>query len=341
MRFRGDEEREMTEAYLKYKYNSQPNNPKISTCFGIEWKEITVPNITAGSYIYELYNEKFGELRVTEKAMRFFVEHSELDYKVLSLLYEKHCYGISLELIADDETSQLSAEPNDITILKIHDFLLDFPQGILDKQLRALLCLYKRFPNYGEHINECKGYHFFCKDEKELGFIINLMANRNWLNAKASAISDGTWMIRLPIIIAEEGYLVVEKHTNTLSSNQVFIAMKFKDMDSVRDAIKRAIIDCGLIPNRIDEKEHVNNISSEIQKDIIESRFLVADVTGQNQGVYFEAGYAMAHKITVLFCCKEDDFKNVHFDTKQYNHIVWKDEDDLYDRLKRRLKALL
>jgi hypothetical protein len=30
----------------------------------------------------------------------------------------------------------------------------------------------------------------------------------------------------------------------------------------------------------------------------------------------------------------------LHFDISQYNNILWDDEDDLYNRLKRRLIAL-
>lgn len=67
--------------------------------------------------------------------------------------------------------------------------------------------------------------------------------------------------------------------------------------------------------------------------EIKNSRFLVADVTQQRPGVYFEAGYALGLGIPVFWCVREDDLKNVHFDTRQYNHIVWKDENHLAEQL--------
>ena len=60
---------------------------------------------------------------------------------------------------------------------------------------------------------------------------------------------------------------------------------------------------------------------------------MVADVTQQKQGVYFEAGYALALNRPVIWCVREDDLCNVHFDTRQYNHIVWKTSEDLQENL--------
>ena len=35
------------------------------------------------------------------------------------------------------------------------------------------------------------------------------------------------------------------------------------------------------------------------------------------------------------------DLRNVHFDTRQYNHIVWKDADDLEQQLYNRVSAVI
>lgn len=70
-----------------------------------------------------------------------------------------------------------------------------------------------------------------------------------------------------------------------------------------------------------------------VNSEIKNSKFMVADVTEQQQGVYFEAGYALGLSIPVLWSCRKDDLKNVHFDTRQYNHILWENENDLKDQL--------
>ena len=43
----------------------------------------------------------------------------------------------------------------------------------------------------------------------------------------------------------------------------------------------------------------------------------------------------------VIWSCKKDDFDNVHFDTRQYNHIVWQTPADLREQLRDRIKATI
>ena len=73
------------------------------------------------------------------------------------------------------------------------------------------------------------------------------------------------------------------------------------------------------------------------------SRFVVADFTGQRGGVYFEAGYALGLGLRVIWLCRDGELKDVHFDTRQYNFLVWKAGEyaDLAKRLQNRIEATL
>ena len=96
---------------------------------------------------------------------------------------------------------------------------------------------------------------------------------------------------------------------------------------------------------RIDRKEHVNKIDDEIVAEIRRARFVVADFThgdtGARGGVYYEAGFAHGLDIPVIFTCRKDRLDDVHFDTRQYNHIVWETPEELQDRLAKRIAAVL
>lgn len=119
---------------------------------------------------------------------------------------------------------------------------------------------------------------------------------------------------------------------------KVFIAMSFDNsMKLARDAIIDAIQSCGYVSMLIDIKEHNNQIVPEIYKEISDSEFVVADLTGQRGGVYYEAGYAVAKDKELILCCKQGE--NPHFDVAQINTIFWKDEQDLKERLINRIKA--
>src|SRR5436305_13402542 len=101
---------------------------------------------------------------------------------------------------------------------------------------------------------------------------------------------------------------------------------------SLRFGFDRAVRDAGYRPLRIDRKEHNNKIDDEIVAEIRRSKFVIADFTSEPDrprgGVYFEAGYAMGFGTPVIWTCKEDLISQVHFDTRQFNHIIWKTPDD-------------
>lgn len=120
----------------------------------------------------------------------------------------------------------------------------------------------------------------------------------------------------------------------------VFIAMWFDEkMNIARKKIEKAVVECGYRPVFIDVKEHNGQIVPEIFKEINDSEFVIADLTGQRGGVYYEAGYAMAKDKQVILCCKNDE--STHFDVAQINTIYWNDEEDLSNRLIDRIKSTI
>jgi hypothetical protein len=132
-----------------------------------------------------------------------------------------------------------------------------------------------------------------------------------------------------------------------IDSSQAFVAMWFNEAtnDAYVKGIVPALIDAGYKPVRIDKKEHLNKVDDEIIAEIRRSRFLVADFTCDpgkvRGGVYYEAGFAQGLGIPVIWTCRDVSMKDLHFDTRQYAHIVWKDSDDLYMQLKSRIGAAI
>lgn len=57
--------------------------------------------------------------------------------------------------------------------------------------------------------------------------------------------------------------------------------------------------------------------------------------------MYFEAGYALGRGQKVIYICKEDDIINAHFDTRNYQHILWTDKVDLRQKLIDRIDAFV
>jgi hypothetical protein len=136
-------------------------------------------------------------------------------------------------------------------------------------------------------------------------------------------------------------------NTKVVASHQAFVAMWFSPimLETYTDGFAPAITTSGYKPFRIDKKEHVNKIDDEIIAEIRRSRFLVSDFTCEPEkprgGVYFEAGFAMGIGIPVIWTCKDTSINDLHFDTRQYNHIVWKDAGGLHKQLHARIGAVI
>ena len=156
------------------------------------------------------------------------------------------------------------------------------------------------------------------------------------------------------LTLTAKGHLTLTGSINE-EKDQVFIAMWFSEetKNAYHMGIYPAVFESGFKPLRIDQKEHSNKIDDEIVAEIRKSRFLVADFTcgsikkdGEihtiaRGGVYYEAGFAQGLGIPVIWCCRKDQISTVHFDTRQYNHIVWKTPEELRRALKNRIEAVI
>lgn len=127
----------------------------------------------------------------------------------------------------------------------------------------------------------------------------------------------------------------------SLESSQAFVAMWFApELEAAwSEGFAPGITDAGFSPVRVDLVEHNGKICDRIIAEIRRSGLLVADFTGQRGGVYFEAGYAMGLGIPVIWTCRHDDASKLHFDTRQYNHIIWQTPQELREKLRDRILA--
>jgi|TARA_R100000541_G_scaffold58793_2_gene70617 hypothetical protein len=136
---------------------------------------------------------------------------------------------------------------------------------------------------------------------------------------------------------------VKEIQKKQVDSKKAFVAMWFDgEVDDLWDnGFFPALNQLGYEPLRIDKKEHINKIDDQIIAEIRKSGLLIADFTGNRNGVYFEAGFAMGLGIPVIWTCREDHLDDVHFDIRQYNQIVWKTPEELKEKLTYRIEATI
>ena len=184
--------------------------------------------------------------------------------------------------------------------------------------------------------------HSGCGGGDDLIFLLNYLDRQGLIeNTGRNDVIKGC-------TLTVEGYARLDKirETNT-DSSKAFVAMWFDDSmnDAWKQGFEPAIRDAGYEPFRVDKKEHINKIDDEIIAEIRRARFVVADFThgddGARGGVYYEAGFAHGLGIPVIFTCLDNVFGNIHFDTRQFNHIVWKHPEELRARLRNRIAAVI
>ncbi|WP_148560831.1 hypothetical protein [Magnetospira sp. QH-2] len=184
---------------------------------------------------------------------------------------------------------------------------------------------------------------------EELQFLLKFLERRGYLELGSNGpIPD--------IVVQPEGFAhVAERSSRPSVSHEAFVAMWFDpSMDEVYElGFEKAIRESGYDPIRIDRKEHINKIDDEIIADIRRSRFLVADFTARvlelddgqiyeaRGGVYFEAGFAHGLDIPIIWTCRHDMTDHLHFDIRQFNHIVWSDAEDLCTKLTNRIGTVI
>ena len=150
--------------------------------------------------------------------------------------------------------------------------------------------------------------------------------------------TDSIWLVRLTV----KGWQRVEQlQERRPRSHQAFVAMWFDSSLSTAWSLglAPALQASGFAPVRVDQVEHNNRIDDRIVTEIRRSGLVVADFTGHRAGVYFEAGFALGLGIPLIWTCRRDYIDTAHFDTRQYNHIIWDDPGDLHDKLVARIRA--
>lgn len=191
-------------------------------------------------------------------------------------------------------------------------------------------CFVKRFNEDGSIIS-------FDERSKQLNFLINHLKETEYITSH-DTISDTSYIIKTKGL--ERIDLLQKGNSN---SKTAFVAMSFApDMTEIREAIRSAIETATYIPRFMDEIEHNHQIVPEMLYEIRQSKFTIAELTGHNNGAYFEAGYALGLGKEVIQICKEDAFgADGHFDVKQVSTILWKDTKQLTDALIKRIKATI
>ena len=139
-----------------------------------------------------------------------------------------------------------------------------------------------------------------------------------------------------------------ELQRGAVHSRTAFMAMPFgipKLIQVVDSAFRPAVEETGFRLQRVDDQPEAGLIDNRMRVGIRLSRFLIADLTGANNGAYWEAGYAEGLGKPVIYTCSKSYFDEhkTHFDTNHCQTVFWDPEnpDKAAEDLKDTIRATL
>jgi nucleoside 2-deoxyribosyltransferase len=188
-------------------------------------------------------------------------------------------------------------------------------------------------------------------NDLELSTIVNYLIERGLVKTKNATIDSIEKKSRYifddakKVILTVEGWAEVRKRNLSANTNNVFIAIQFnwpgeeELHEKILKAIQRACQANGYEALPVTQNT-TGYITDQIISDIKKSRFVIAELTYNNRGVYFESGFARGLEIPVFHVIRKEHIddetspdKKLHFDIKQIMYRDWTEVDELEQKL--------
>lgn len=106
------------------------------------------------------------------------------------------------------------------------------------------------------------------------------------------------------------------------------MAMKFGDpvLDRMLDTVFRpSALRAGFKLTKLNDAPKAGLIDNRLRVEIQSSDFVIADLSHDNLGAYWEAGYAEGLDKPVIYTCERSKFQQTrtHFDTNHHLTVLW------------------
>jgi hypothetical protein len=187
-------------------------------------------------------------------------------------------------------------------------------------------------------------------DIDDVAFLVEHCKQAGLLKGNVERFGNGS-VAFLPLQLTVAGWVRFEELRRGSSAiRSAFMAMQFgiDELDSLYNAhLRPAVAATGFDLRRVDEHQAAGLIDDNLRVKIRQSRFLIAELTHQNRGAYWEAGFAEGLGKPVIYMCRKDVFEDrtlgTHFDTNHHLTVVWEPSkiEDCIRRLKDTIRATL
>lgn len=178
--------------------------------------------------------------------------------------------------------------------------------------------------------------NIYAKNIKEIHYFLDYLIKKNFIERHHS-----NYLYKITV----DGFNYLESEQKNINSDLCFVAMSFSpEHNYIYDQfIQPAVKEAGYKSIRVDEDPHNDGVVDKIKALILKSKFVIADLTGNKKGVYYEAGWADRGEQEVIFTCEESEFDQIHFDVQHLNFIKWNKSQlpEAIEKLKWRIEGTI
>jgi len=184
---------------------------------------------------------------------------------------------------------------------------------------------------YGRHYIPVKKYSIEAivgsQNEREFYFVTDHLKKKGIIETRTAERRGDTDIY--DVTFSFDGWEYYEElKRGDVDSRKAFMAMQYNEeqLDKiVEDVFKPAVKETGFDLFRLEDRPRAGLIDDRLRVEIQTSRFLISDLTHENAGAYWEAGYAEGLGKPVIYTCEKEKFKELktHFDTNHHLTVVW------------------
>jgi hypothetical protein len=171
------------------------------------------------------------------------------------------------------------------------------------------------------------GAIFGCKSKAGLSLVMQYLFDANLVTGELTRYLDGG--VEADATPTFAGWSRIQQlKLGQVAYRRAFMAMKFGDpaLDKVlNDSFRRSAKRAGFDLFKLDDSPKAGLIDNRLRVEIQSSDFVIADLSHDNLGAYWEAGYAEGLGKPVIYTCERSKFEQTrtHFDTNHHLTILW------------------
>lgn len=297
--------------------------PPTTPCF-VCGKEARIQELDVNSFVN---CPRCGNYTVTRPAQFLGISKRRDAYKLSGVLRHASDSGKVVDIGTDNVEELIRNAPAPSDLVEYIDELL-FHVTAHTKAMHEVVQLdpYNDYPViYSQSAEE---FMYIIEQGRQLGYFVRVTGNYDML-------------------IDVKGWEQVRKleSTRTGIENLAFMAMPFgkSELDENYRHLVNAVQQSGFDLKRVDEGQKAGLIDDQLRVRIRASRFMLAELTYENQNVYWEAGYAEGIGRPVIYLCRVEPGANLrtHFDANHLTTVLWHESnrDEAMEKLKATIRA--